>query len=65
MVMTADHLEINHGLWVAGQRAALRSDKGGKVEELSCPGTPIMRTRLDGRVIYPEGGYFHPEPGAR
>ena len=45
---------------VLGQKAAL---KRSSVENVSCPGTPLLRTRLDGRVIFPEGGYFQHEGG--
>ena len=43
---------------IEGQKTVLR---GSSLEETSCPGTPLLRTRLDGRVVFPEGGYFQHE----
>ena len=48
--------------WSPQQKTPHRVLKNSGDHQLSSPGTPILRTRADGRVIYPEGGYFRPEP---
>ena len=55
------HDGSNIKLWSAQQKTPQRVLKDSRDHQVSSPCTPILQTRADGRVIYPEGGYFRPE----